>query len=178
MLTTAYFPNWIRYLYTSFWFFPKRTALWWFLTILSFVCLVPLASSFSSSPYARPHTKLSTRRVLRVFLGYGNQQKRYRCYNPVTRKLNVSRHVTFLERLPFFSLPSKHVPVSKEDLVHNDTFPLEVPVEEYVRTLKVSDVPSVPHASSGSHLIPPFPTYVRLDDLTPSPSKDSDPPER
>jgi hypothetical protein len=114
-----------------------------------------------------------------VFLGYGIQQKGYRCYDPVTQKLYVSRHVTFLERLPFFSLPPTQTPVAKEDLVHIDPFPLEVPVEEYVSTLDLSDVSKVP--SSPSYPISPFPQhYVRRAPPTPRPpsaSPDSDPPE-
>lgn len=40
-----------------------------------------------------------------LFLGYGIEQKGYRCYDPKTQKLRVSRHVTLWEKIPFYSLP-------------------------------------------------------------------------
>lgn len=39
-----------------------------------------------------------------AILGYGIEQKGYRCYDPKTQKLRVSRHVTFWEKIPFNSL--------------------------------------------------------------------------
>jgi hypothetical protein len=53
----------------------------------------------------RPHVernKLSSRSTICVFLGYGDGKKRYRCFDPITQKLCVSRHVVFLENIPFF----------------------------------------------------------------------------
>lgn len=121
-------------------------------------------------------TKLSARCALCVFVGYSIQQKGYKCHDPVSKKLYVYRHVPFLERLPSSSLPSKPATVSKEDLVHIDPFPLEVPVDDYVRTLEVFDVLVVPSAASDSHLIHPFPQhYVRHPT---SASTDSDSPDR
>ena len=44
--------------------------------------------------------------LLFVFLGYGEGKKGYRCFDPITHKLYVSRYVVFLEHIPFFFIPS------------------------------------------------------------------------
>ncbi|CAL5443960.1 unnamed protein product [Camellia sinensis] len=94
----------------------------------------------------KDRTKLSARSVLCVFLGYSLTQKGYRCYDPVSRRLYVSRHVAFLERLSYFQLPPLTAPVSKEDLVHIDPFPSEVPSDEYISTVPPELIPSSPSA--------------------------------
>eukprot|EP00268_Persea_americana_P033657 TRINITY_DN3330_c0_g1_i11.p1 TRINITY_DN3330_c0_g1~~TRINITY_DN3330_c0_g1_i11.p1 ORF type:complete len:627 (-),score=65.47 TRINITY_DN3330_c0_g1_i11:2488-4368(-) len=50
-------------------------------------------------------TKLGPKSTVCVFLGYGIEQKGYRCYDPKMNKLRVSRNVTFLEQIPFYTLP-------------------------------------------------------------------------
>ncbi|GFZ00910.1 hypothetical protein Acr_14g0005450 [Actinidia rufa] len=89
----------------------------------------------------KDRTKLSAWCVLCVFLGYGIYQEGYRCYDPITKKLYVSRHVTFFECFPYFTLPSKAAPVAKEDLIYLDPFPFDVPTEEYSSTLDIADIP-------------------------------------
>ena len=42
-------------------------------------------------------TKLDPKAEKCIFIGYSLEQKGYRCYNPVTRKLCVSRDVVFDE---------------------------------------------------------------------------------
>ncbi|GFS43671.1 hypothetical protein Acr_00g0086350 [Actinidia rufa] len=130
-------------------------------------------------------TRLGAQCVLCVFLGYGIHQKGYRCYDPVTKKLYVSRHVTFFERLPYFTLPSKVTPVAKEDLIFLDPFPSDVPTEEYSSTLDIADIslpatsPEVsdcppPSATSLPSLIPPAPlVYSRRRAASPIPSSSS-----
>jgi histone deacetylase 1/2 len=57
----------------------------------------------------RPHverSKLSSRFAICIFLGYSEGKKGYRCFDPITQKLYVSRHVVFLEHIPFFSISS------------------------------------------------------------------------
>uniref|UniRef100_A0A2N9GND3 Integrase catalytic domain-containing protein n=1 Tax=Fagus sylvatica TaxID=28930 RepID=A0A2N9GND3_FAGSY len=55
----------------------------------------------------QPHerTKLQPRSQLCCFLGYGLEEKGYRCYDPVAKRLRVSRHVVFWEHKMFYSLP-------------------------------------------------------------------------
>lgn len=72
-----------------------------------------------------PHverSKLSPRSVICVFLGYGEGKKGYNCFDPITQKLYVSRHVVFLEHIPFFSIPSTTHSLIKSDLIHIDPF--------------------------------------------------------
>uniref|UniRef100_A0A2N9IPC5 Integrase catalytic domain-containing protein n=1 Tax=Fagus sylvatica TaxID=28930 RepID=A0A2N9IPC5_FAGSY len=45
------------------------------------------------------------RSQLCCFLGYGLEEKGYRCYDPVAKRLRVSRHVVFWEHKMFYSLP-------------------------------------------------------------------------
>jgi hypothetical protein len=56
----------------------------------------------------QPHepTKLQPRSQLCCFLSYGLEEKGYQCYDPVVKRLRVSRHVVFWEHKMFYSLPS------------------------------------------------------------------------
>ena len=46
--------------------------------------------------------KLSIRSQKCMFLGYSTTQKGYKCINPLTNKLIISRNVTFLENERYF----------------------------------------------------------------------------
>jgi len=50
-------------------------------------------------PWLKPYTssKLQPKSTACIFLGYSTSQSAYKCYDPITRKLYVSRHVRFLE---------------------------------------------------------------------------------
>ena len=50
------------------------------------------------------HNKLESRSRLFCFLGYGETQKVYRCYDPVSHCLRVSRNVVFWEHRLFVEL--------------------------------------------------------------------------
>ncbi|GJT92490.1 gag-pol polyprotein [Tanacetum coccineum] len=73
----------------------------------------------------KPHverTKLTAKSTLCVFLGYGSGQKGYRCYDPVGQKLYTSRHVQFLEHVPYFSVPASSHHLTQPELIKLDPF--------------------------------------------------------
>ncbi|XP_057470914.1 retrovirus-related Pol polyprotein from transposon RE2 isoform X1 [Actinidia eriantha] len=117
----------------------------------------------------KDRTKLSARCVLCVFLRYEIHQKGYRCYDPITKKLYVSRHVTFFERLPYFTLPSKAAPVAKEDLIYLDHFSFDVPTEKYSSTLDIADMPLPAISPEVFDCPPPPPTSSLPSLISPSP---------
>ena len=61
--------------------------------------------SFSSAYFVllqpHEHNKLEPQSRLCCFLGYGETQKGYRCYDPVSHCLRVSRNVVFWEHRSF-----------------------------------------------------------------------------
>ncbi|KAE8649813.1 hypothetical protein Csa_012717 [Cucumis sativus] len=54
------------------------------------------------------HTKLEPRARLCCFLGYGTEHKGFRCWDLISQRLRISRHVTFWEHPLFSSLSSFH----------------------------------------------------------------------
>ena len=72
------------------------------LRVFRCVCFVPL--------HYHERNKLQSHSRLCCFLGYGIGQKGYRCYDPISKRLRVSRHVVFWEHKMFYQLP--HVSIS------------------------------------------------------------------
>jgi len=73
----------------------------------------------------RPHverSKLSSRTAIYAFLGNGEGKKEYHCFDPITQKLYVSRHVVFLVHIHFFSIPSTTHSLTKPELIRIDPF--------------------------------------------------------
>ena len=94
-------------------------------------------------------SKLHSRSRLCYFLGYGIGQKCYRCYDLISKRIRVSRHVVFWEHKIFYQLP--HVPVSPIPFINPlpDLFPEEspIPMSEHPNLVSespppISDVPS------------------------------------
>ncbi|KAJ9544827.1 hypothetical protein OSB04_024534 [Centaurea solstitialis] len=88
--------------------------------------------------------------VLSVFWG----EKGYRCFDPVSQKLYVSRHISFLEHIPFFSIPDQSHDVMQSylrsidpfDTNTDDTFS-DVPAHE---TSTTSDTPETSRPSDSA----------------------------
>ena len=71
---------------------PDYSSLW----VFGYACFVSL-------PF-HERTKLQPRAHLFCFLGYGVSQKGFRCYDPISHRLRISRHVEFWEHRHFTSL--------------------------------------------------------------------------
>ena len=89
--------------------------------------------------------KLQSHSRLCCFLGYGIGKKGYRCYDPIRKRLCVSRDVIFWEHKMFYQLP--HVPISLIPSINPlpDLFPEESPTSLSESPPYITDVPS--HAS-------------------------------
>lgn len=75
-----------------------------------------------------------------VFLGYGVDQKGYRCYDPISQELYVSCHVVFLEHIYLFSIPASSHHLTQSDLIHID--PFDTDIEEASPTAPVAPIDS------------------------------------
>uniref|UniRef100_A0A2N9EVF0 Integrase catalytic domain-containing protein n=1 Tax=Fagus sylvatica TaxID=28930 RepID=A0A2N9EVF0_FAGSY len=69
------------------------------------------------------HSKLEPRSRLCCFLGYGIEHKGYRCWDPISQRLRISRHVVFWEHIMFNSL-SKFTTCSTPSFFTNPSLPL------------------------------------------------------
>jgi len=117
------------------------------LTAISLINTIPSSHSSGLSPFEKlygyvldysscrvfgctcfilcPHEeckKLSSRSTIYVFLGYGEGKRGYCCFNPITHKLYVSRHVVFLEHITFFYIPSTTHNLIRSDIFHINPF--------------------------------------------------------
>ncbi|KAL0549526.1 hypothetical protein IC582_014011 [Cucumis melo] len=67
------------------------------------------------------HTKLEPRARLCCFLGYGTEHKGFRCWDPLSNRLRISRHVRFWKHTMFSCLSSFHTSFSSPQPFFTDT---------------------------------------------------------
>ena len=103
-----------------------------FQNVTPFECLYSTPASYSSlrifgcacfvllQPHE--HSKLEPQSHLFCFLGYGIEHKGYRCWDPISQRLRISRHV-FWELTMFNSL-SKFTTCSNPSFFTNSSLPL------------------------------------------------------
>lgn len=114
-------------------------------------------------PWLRPYSshKLVPRSTSCVFLGYCDTTKGYKCYDPLTKKVYVSRHVQFIEtEFPYKQIISHQSPSADTLSPHQFTIPLtsysdivvSIPIPESVSPSPSPPFP--PHIST-----PSSPTY-------------------
>uniref|UniRef100_A0A2N9GQ28 Reverse transcriptase Ty1/copia-type domain-containing protein n=1 Tax=Fagus sylvatica TaxID=28930 RepID=A0A2N9GQ28_FAGSY len=107
------------------------------LRVFGCVCFVSLPS--------HERNKLEPRSRLCCFLGYGISQKGFRCYDPISRRLRISRHVEFWEHQTFSSrqhfpfISSSMTPIFTDPSI--DLYP--DPVRDSAPPPSSSDVPSL-----------------------------------
>lgn len=127
-------------------------------------------------PWLKPYApnKLAPKSTPCVFLGYCDNTKGYRCYDPISTKVYTSRHVKFVENeFPFSALISQYSPPSSESVSSHLNFPLTdfsdlvvsvsvpIPPPSSLHSLPTSSSsvpssahPSIPHVPSSSSSIP------------------------
>jgi len=81
------------------------------------------------------HSKLLSRPAICVSIGYGECQKRYRCFDLITHKLYMSHHVIFLEHIPLFSISSIAHSLTRSNLIYIDLFFFRILIVYYFRFL-------------------------------------------
>ena len=89
------------------------------LKIFGCICFIHISQIFRS--------KLDPMAEKCVFVGYAPEQKGYKCFNPLTKKIHISMDVSFIENQPYFT--KNHL--QGENIVEEDNFlQISKPVEK------------------------------------------------
>src|SRR5438270_6556877 len=120
--------------------------------------------------------KLSAKTSRCVFVGYSSAHKGYRCYDPVTRRLRIAKHVSFFENIPYYkkTSPSPNMSFleSSSSLpIPSYAPPSEIPTHIQPDPQTVATPPSPSISIQDSHATTPC-----SDTTTPSSPSDPAPP--
>uniref|UniRef100_A0A2N9J4K2 Retroviral polymerase SH3-like domain-containing protein n=1 Tax=Fagus sylvatica TaxID=28930 RepID=A0A2N9J4K2_FAGSY len=130
-----------------------------------------LGHASSSRPHE--HNKLEPRSRLCCFLGYGETQKGYRCYDPIAHRLCISRHVVFWEYRLFTEVSQFGPSFSLSDLFPDVSTPspeLFSPSPEV--STSISQTESSDYSSESSSDVTP---HSSPESQAPTPSEDPAP---
>jgi len=141
-----------------------------YLTTPDYKSLKVFGCAFFILLQSHEYTKLEARARLCCFLGSGTKHKGYQCWDPISQRIRISRHVVFWEHIMFSSLskfkstPSTSTPVFTNPNV--DLFPSDTHAgyEKYAGSSSELPTPSdVP--STSDDVVPtidPAPPTVEL----------------
>ncbi|KAJ9547369.1 hypothetical protein OSB04_019912 [Centaurea solstitialis] len=127
------------------------------------------------------HTKLQPHSRLCLFLGYGIEHKGYHCWDPISKRLRISRNVTFWEHVPFYTMPNTHfeTPTSIVPFFTNSSISLDLPSSTFTPNPEAhapvaSPAPSIPPPVPIASPTPEAPVHVPI----PHPTQSSIPTSR
>lgn len=117
--------------------------------------------------YLRPYMskKLLFRTITCVFLGYGSNHKGFKCFDPITKRIYMSRHVVFDEMVFPFITSNTLQPSSSTTALHDQVLLRHCNVYIVLTTVPNSTVPTSNRSGPSLddiHLSMPTSQTVRL----------------
>src|SRR4051812_28824922 len=99
-----------------------------------------------------------------IFVGYSPAHKGYRCYDPVTRRLRIAKHVSFFENVPYYKQTS---PSPNMSFLESSS---SLPIPSYAPP---SEIPTHIHPDPQTVATPPSPSISVQDSHATTPCSDT-----